>query len=349
MPNDGEHEDAFGTAVGIDGQSAIVGVPRDDVLGSSFGSAYIFTNRNSEGWEETVKLVPPDGASSELFGGSVDLSGKVAVVGAFRHDDSPAPGVRMEKGAVYAYTENQGGNWTLSAKLQPNDATYGDHFGYRVAVLGETLVGTAPNANSINSNWDGAAYIFRRTGSHWSQIAKLASQDPLGSGTFGVSVAIGDGRVLVGAQGLPGTESHGGAYIFEEGADGVWAQTAQLIPHDIGQRNFGHVGLFDDLAIVGAGSSSGVDDRMVYVFQRDELGAWNEIAAINSPAGAHSFGFSLGVDSRSIFVGSGLNSPGAVHVFSPIPEASTLASCLSATMIGCLWRRRAGLWMRRTR
>jgi hypothetical protein len=339
MPNDGKHNDAFGDVVGIDGQSAIVGVPSNDALGDSSGAAYIFANRNSGGWEQIIKLVPGDGARSDQFGNSVDLSGRVAVVGAFGHQDSPAPGVSLPKGAVYVYEDNESSGWRFSSKLQANDAVYGDRFGYQVAIAGDTLVATAPNVKSINSDWRGAAYIFRRSGNHWSQVAKLSPHDPQGSGTFGSSVAISDGKVLVGALGSSTTDYYGGAYMFEESVEGVWAQTTQLIPRDIGDRYYGDVALSENLAVLSARSRTSQEANVAYVFQRGESGNWSELATLSSSQGAFDFGYSLGIDSKFVFAGSGINSPGAVHVFSRIPEPNTSMSCLMATILGCLTRR----------
>ena len=72
---DGDVSDsAFGRAVGISKDRAIVGAFRDQADGVRSGSAYIFRRINGV-WEMEQKLTPSDGAESDFFGHSVAISG----------------------------------------------------------------------------------------------------------------------------------------------------------------------------------------------------------------------------------------------------------------------------------
>ena len=76
-------EDFFGGAVAISGDTAIVGASGDDDSGDFSGSAYVY-QRNGGGadnWGEVAKITASDGAASDLFGGSLAISGDTAIVG----------------------------------------------------------------------------------------------------------------------------------------------------------------------------------------------------------------------------------------------------------------------------
>jgi FG-GAP repeat len=96
------------------------------------------------------------------FGWSVALDGSTAVVGApFKNSDT---------GAAYVFVRS-GTAWSQQAKLTASDATSGGQFGFSVALDGSTAVVGAPGKNSKT----GAAYVFARSGTAWSQQAKLTA------------------------------------------------------------------------------------------------------------------------------------------------------------------------------
>lgn len=85
---DGSPEDWFSYAVAIDGETAVVGAPRDEDGRWPFefffgfvGSAYVF-QRGGDGWLQKTKLRASDGADGATLGFSVALSGDVIVAGA---------------------------------------------------------------------------------------------------------------------------------------------------------------------------------------------------------------------------------------------------------------------------
>lgn len=79
--------DNFGKSVSISGDLILVGACQDNVVGRASGSAYVFQESGAT-WSEISKLTPLERAEGDFFGGSVSLSGPVAVVGAAFDDDS---------------------------------------------------------------------------------------------------------------------------------------------------------------------------------------------------------------------------------------------------------------------
>lgn len=81
--SDGEHNDKFGTAVGLCGDIALIGAPYDDYDDARFGSGSVYVFRSGEGrWTEEQKLVQQAEQPDYWFGTSVSIVGNNAVVGA---------------------------------------------------------------------------------------------------------------------------------------------------------------------------------------------------------------------------------------------------------------------------
>ena len=95
--------------------------------------------------------------------------------------------------------------WVIEDTLHASDAGAGDEFGTGVAIHGDVAVVGAPRDDDVALE-AGAAYVFRRSGSSWTEEAKLVA--PPGSGALfdfaGRSVAVGADAILVGVEGDDG-------------------------------------------------------------------------------------------------------------------------------------------------
>ena len=96
--DDGAYDDVFGIRVSIDGDTM--------VIGSSSGSAYVFTRDTAgdlaSGWTHVAKLTANDGAAGDEFGRSVSIDGNTVVVGA-HYDNDPVKGDKS--GSAYVFSE----------------------------------------------------------------------------------------------------------------------------------------------------------------------------------------------------------------------------------------------------
>ncbi len=124
-----------------------------------------------------AKLLPPNDAQNAGFTGGLALNraaDSLAIGG-------PSPDTQTP-GNVYFY-EPRGGTWKLTETLAPpGPAALG--FGAGIALRGKKLIVGAPNEDTavdINANevlHAGAAYVYRREGNRWTQMQKLATDDP---------------------------------------------------------------------------------------------------------------------------------------------------------------------------
>ncbi|HNB73068.1 MAG TPA: hypothetical protein PLS70_18250 [Acidobacteriota bacterium] len=209
--SDGASFDFFGRSVAIYNETIVIGAPQVNIsTNSDQGSAYVFV-RTGTTWSLQQTLTASDGAADDLFGGSVAISGETVVVGAFLDDiDS-----RLDQGSAYVFVRT-GTTWNLQQKLTDLDGMTESYFGCSLMVEGEVVVVGAFNTDLGNGVNQGAAYVFRRTGTVWEQLFKLTPLDPEESMQFGFSVAISGGLILVGApvDTIGENINQGSAYVF---------------------------------------------------------------------------------------------------------------------------------------
>lgn len=244
--SDGDLEDRFGISVAISGDYAIIGAYFDDDNGSDSGSAYIF-HRTGTTWTEEAKITASDAAGGDQFGSSVTIWGDYVLVGAPKDDDHGS-----SSGSVYVF-KRTGTTWTEQAKLTASDATVGDWFGRSVSLSGDdAVIGAAFKDDGVFAA--GAAYIFQRNGTSWTEQAKMKGQNPLMEDYFGQSVSISGDCVVIGAYrryfNLMGS---GAAYVYLRSGSS-WALQSNIIPSDAAAGDFfgSSVSTSGDVAIIGA-------------------------------------------------------------------------------------------------
>ena len=91
------------------------------------------------------------------------------------------------------------GDWSETQKLLASDGAANDNFGLWVAFNGDTALIGAWNDddNGVDS---GSAYVFSRTGTTWTQQAKLLASDGQAGDSFGSSVSLSGNTALIGAR-----------------------------------------------------------------------------------------------------------------------------------------------------
>ena len=298
--------------------------------------------------------------TGDYFGYRVAASGDTVVVGAYAEDSGAttingdqANNAASAAGAVYVFVR-ESGVWVQQAYLKADNAQAGDAFGYSVAILGDTIIVGAPweasNASGVNQNpadnslaGSGAAYVFVRNGTTWSQHAYLKASNPGADDSFGSEVAISGDIIVVsayredgGASGVDGNQvdnsaaDAGAAYVFERSA-GQWAQTAYLKPSntDAGDLFGSSIDVSGDTVVVGTdyedSAATGINGNQsdnsasgsgaAYVFTRNETG-WIQQAylkASNTQAG-DSFGRAVSVSGDTIAVGAYFEDGGSIGV-----------------------------------
>ena len=262
--------DQYGHAVAIEGDIAVVSAYEDGgkkpvaggPLGEGPGRVYIYERVGKE-FAESAQLKGDGIKNNDRFGYAVDISGNTLIASAPFHDE--------EKGAVYVYVLD-GNKWKEQTKLVADDAGVKNRFGWDCAIHENTIVVGAPLA-AAPARLSGAAYVFKRQGDAWAQVAKVVPDDGDGGDGFGISVGVSKSRIIVGAnkdENEVKKRGSGSVYIFQ-GVGDVYTQEAKLTAEEPQEgAGFGlTVALDVNRALVGAPSADtkrGDDSGAAYAF-----------------------------------------------------------------------------------
>lgn len=262
---DGAALDRFGTALAASETYLIVGSPRDDDHGSASGSVYLFDALTKE---PLYKITPQDGAAGDEFGAALAIFQNFALIGARFDDDNGTnsgsaylydlttgelvvklsgenPGDQFGKAvalnsqrlAVTAWLADPNGESSgqaylfdtagkLLKSLLPVNGRPFDQFGASAHFDQSHLIIGAPFEDSSAPD-TGAAYLFDLQG---NLIQKFTGDDRPGD-VFGTSVAVRDGRALVGATLADSSvENSGAAFYFDIEAGELIAKITALQP-----------------------------------------------------------------------------------------------------------------------
>ena len=312
-----------------------IGANQADNAADSAGAVYVFA-RTGATWAQQAYIKASNADASDQFGWSLAFSddGNTLAVGA-QGEGSAATGINgnqednsaADAGAAYVFVRS-GAAWTQQAYVKASNAQGGDRFGFSISLTadGNTMAVGAYDedggASGVNGKVDeeapgsGAAYVFRRQATTWTQEAYVKQSTTVRNSALGSAVALSaDGTTLVvGAvdetsltRGIDGDEnskqnnsvSAGAIYIFGRAADG-WQRQAYVKSSNIGPTDlFGmRLALSRDgnmLAAGAPGQSGGgrgfkaapddftaPESGAVYLFRRS-AGRWTQQAYIKAP------------------------------------------------------------------
>ena len=229
-PDDVRVHSMFGYAVGIMGNTAVVGAPQVD----GHGAAYVFT-RNGSTWKRTAKLIAADVAPG-TFGSVIAYDGTLLVGD-------------QERSQVYYFTFD-GRNWKPRAILK-GGAT---GFGRAIAMQGCTALITSSGSMGL-ADQPGFVHIFDRCSTsdgNWKFIKSFNAPGTRPDEWFGSSIALSGTQLLVGAP----TEGHAGSVYYFVNQSGNWVLKQKIVPTSVQPNDFhvqfgDAVAFHDTLAVIG--------------------------------------------------------------------------------------------------
>jgi hypothetical protein len=198
---DGQQGDELGRAVSLSGDRVLLGAYKDGDLGLNAGSAYVFAY-NGSSWNYEAKLLAAEGKAHDYFGGTVSLDGDRALVG--------GEGSAFE--AAYVFERGAGG-WAETARLVASNSDEFDLYGAAVSVRGDRVLVAARGHDDDGYHNSGSAYLYEWSGGAWTEVLGFHACDRHNYDHFGVSVALGEGKAVVGTIGDI-DHSRGSAYVF---------------------------------------------------------------------------------------------------------------------------------------
>ena len=216
---------------------------------------------------------------------------------------APSEGVG---GAVYVY-DLDGSN---EVKITASDAASSDDFGDEAVAIGHNKVVVGAPAKSGG----GAVYVYDLDGTN---EVKITASDGISGDRFGRSVAVGNNKIVVGADLDDDTPSNSGSvYVYDlDGSNEVKITASDAA----GSDNFGrHVAIGNNKIVVGAygNDDDGSRSGSAYIY---DLDGTNEVKITASDGAAGDwFGFPVAIGNDKVVVGAhqdSNNGNGAVYVY----------------------------------
>jgi hypothetical protein len=192
------NNDKYGSSVGISGNFMVIGAPYDDTKASDAGKIF-FISLNPF---VLSSHVADNGAAGELFGSCIAIDGDVVIAG-----------LSGKQSAILL--RNSGGVWSEEQEVVPSSTSVGDKFGASCSISGKyALVGAYLNDDVAPDA--GAGFLFKYSGSTWSEEAKLLASDGAAGDQFGFSVGIDGDLIVIGANlaDRGGFADSGAAYFY---------------------------------------------------------------------------------------------------------------------------------------
>jgi hypothetical protein len=323
----GAAQQGYAVALSADGNTAIVGCYKDN---SGVGAVWIFArNGKSPGpgpaanagsvpgallpgqWsQQGGKLIAGNETGAGMFGVSVALStdGNTAIIGGSA-DSAGA-------GAAWIFTRSHG-VWSDEAKLIGSGATGNAFQGISVSLSGD---GNTALVGGYGDNTDnGAAWVFVRSGTTWSQQgSKLFGSGNVEAAEQGYAVALSaDGNTaLVG--GFADNAEAGAAWIFSR-SGGTWTQVGSKL---VGTGAVGAAWQGFSVALSAAASTAAIAgyeddafDGAVWVFTQSS-GAWTQFGSKLLGSGAvgaaeQGIALALSANGTTVLEGGAFDNSGA--------------------------------------
>ncbi|MCA8979557.1 MAG: hypothetical protein H6831_10050 [Planctomycetes bacterium] len=305
--------DQFGRSVVCESGELAIGAPFEDSVATGVngngadnsaidsGAVYIFTDVYGT-CVQSAYLKASNTEANDYFGYALDYSWNTIVAGAYFEaggqsgvNGNQLDNTMPEAGAAYVFVRDGGGVWSQQAYLKQSYADAVSHFGYAVAIDQDTIAigarsedgtdtGVNGNQFDLSTGYSGAAYVFVRNGTTWTQQAYIKASSVSFADQFGFSVSLSSDRLAVGA------------YYEDSIATGVYGDDS------------------NDLSM-----NSGA----VYLFERNGV-IWQQVGYFKAPNSQPGdlFGFSVVVDGNTLFVGAAFEDSASVGPYSLMVDNS---------------------------
>jgi len=316
----------MGQEVALEGDTAAL-------LGSSLfvgGLRVLVFSRSGTSWTQEAELSPATLDLGFGFTYGLALSGDTIAVGSRWFDVGTL--IAYETVEVFART---GGAWAREAILFSPCSELNAGFGHSLSLEGDTLLVACGGEDVAGEVDAGAFYVFTRSGTSWTEEARITAVEPEAGARFGGGVSLHGDEALIAAslEDVGDVADAGAVYVFE-GNGSAWTRQARITADDPGNMDgFGSPVVLDgDLALVGADGDDdmGHNAGAAYLLARGGAG-WRLSTKVVSSDGwpRDAFGSAADLDGDALLVGALIDdhvngtetNEGSAHVFALTPVA----------------------------
>ena len=198
----------YGVSVDIHEHTIVVGASWESSAATAAGAAYVYELANDVA-TLTHTISNPDPAEFDQFGTHVAIAGNRVVVSAITDDAAGE-----DAGAAYVFNVAGALPVLQHTLLNPAPANF-EGFGDAVDIAGQTVIVGARLDDSAAED-AGIAYTYDLSAAlPETPISVLGNPTPDSGENFGISVALGDGSLAIGAYGH-GADNRGAAYVYRD-------------------------------------------------------------------------------------------------------------------------------------
>ncbi len=229
-------EPAFGGVIASDGVLAAISTVDMRVLGDKSRtvqpSPKVFLyKRGADGWKGIGFLQRDVALKPTFFGAAISMTPGQVVIGcpkaitAAPHQDLVVGGDAV----VVVYRMNADGMWAVDGELKP-PADRLDYLGFGSVIASSDSV-VAVRMSQVTGQ-TAAVLVYRRGQTGWVYDGELAPLIDVTPGVgWGISIAIGDGRIIVGdPTALNGDQNPGYVGAFTKDTNGTWSESLRFHP-----------------------------------------------------------------------------------------------------------------------
>ena len=330
----GSQNQYFGRNVAIAGDRVVIGFGD-----SNQRKLYLYDANDTNGSLQYLNQIVPNSSSNNQangFGQAFALDGNSTVVGA---KDAYVNNMNSA-GAIYLFDFN-GSTQNQVARITASDGTSNDMHGYSVDMSGNLIVGGAYGEDISGNSNSGAAYLFKREANGTiTELGKLTHEDPKSGDYFGVSVAIENDIVAVGAHEddlvFSGSNriNAGSVTLFSVDGAGNITRTATLTaPSPTSYVHFGRsVSMAGNFLAIGEYKRNHIQSYSgaVYLYKINANGTAQLTATLHSPNPSYQgyFGFSVHISEDRMVVGAYnensemASNSGSAYIYKVKPDGS---------------------------
>lgn len=210
---------------------------------------------------------------------------------------------------VYIFLQS-GSTWNQQAILKGSDSIAGDTFGQSVEIDANTCIVGAPTHDPSGLSNAGAAYVFTRSGTTWTQQQKLTASNKAAGDYFGRAVAVDADTCIVAA---PQASSFAGKACLYFRSGSTWGSQG-ILPAPSGITGFGKAVDVDGDTCVVTGSEGTLGATYVYTRSGTTWSLQQKLTPADR-ADSDYFGWTVALKGDICIVGSHMNNNGAAYIF----------------------------------
>lgn len=214
------YEQDFGWAADISGDGNYIIISDRQAQSPYYGGQAWVWSRSGSTWTLQATLTQPSGASNYGMDAKINKDGTYAIVGDWTHGS--------DAGRVHVW-KRTGTSWAIETILTSSDLATGDRFGEFVDIndAGD-YVAVAATYDDDAGTTSGSVYVFSRSGSTWTQQAKLVPAGRVNPYRWGKHVSIdGSGTFIVSYILDNGGTNDNDAIVFTRSGSS-WSETVTL-------------------------------------------------------------------------------------------------------------------------